>query len=55
MSATRAWATEASICFALTMLLKLGFGKQVEAFVFQFVTALGEESASDLLAATRAS
>jgi hypothetical protein len=53
LSATRAWAQGSSLFFALTMLLKLGFGKQVEALVFQFATELGEESAADLLEVTR--
>jgi hypothetical protein len=54
LSATRMYPTETALFFALTLLVKLGFGKQIESFVFEAAGALGEESASDLLDAARA-
>jgi hypothetical protein len=55
LSATRSYPGRSSLVFALTVLVKLGFGKQVQALVFQFATTLGEESAADLMDAARAS
>jgi hypothetical protein len=54
LSAARTYVSESSLFLALTLMVKLGFGKQVQAIVPEVAGALGEDSVSDLLDAARA-
>jgi hypothetical protein len=53
LAATVRFPKPSGLAFALALLAKLGFGKQVETLAFDFAASLGEELTADLTEAAR--
>jgi hypothetical protein len=54
LTATRQYAKSSALTLAVTLLVKLGFGRQVETFVPQYLEGLKSDDVSDLFEAARA-
>ena len=54
LSATRLYTTPSAFTLAVTLLIKLGFGNQVETFLVQYLTGFNNDDVSDLFEAARA-